>query len=190
MLSSGVWQNAILLIKDVPHVNALCWFCCHLPYYMECSKEVTLLVWHTLISSSPRLPISHLAAILVTLHKFPSKVVPLVPPTDTVCFGVIDQYKLFWLDRLHFLATQSKTYSVLHRASIQCFPKVARVADHVNRVADQLPHFSRPNDPQNLNWGEGPWVNLIGCTLQTCFIYKKHYDNVHWNAKGPCIIRT
>ena len=25
----------------------------------------------------------------------------------------------------------------------QCFPKVARVADHFNRVADQLPHFAR-----------------------------------------------
>ena len=37
----------------------------------------------------------------------------------------------------------------------QCFPKVTRVADHFNRVADQLPHFARPNDPQNLNWGGG-----------------------------------
>ncbi len=40
--------------------------------------------------------------------------------------------------------------------NMQCFPKVARVADHFNRVADQLPHFTRPNDPQNLNWGEEP----------------------------------
>ncbi len=30
----------------------------------------------------------------------------------------------------------------------QCFPKVARVADHFNRVADQLRHFARANDPQ------------------------------------------
>ncbi len=37
----------------------------------------------------------------------------------------------------------------------QCFPKVAWVADHFNRVADQLPHFARPNDPPNLNWGGG-----------------------------------
>ena len=36
---------------------------------------------------------------------------------------------------------------------LQCFPKVARVADHFNRVADQLPYFARPNDPQNLNGG-------------------------------------
>ena len=35
--------------------------------------------------------------------------------------------------------------------NFQCFPKVARVADHFNIVADQLPHFARPNDPQNLN---------------------------------------
>ena len=83
MLPSGVWQNASFLIEDVPHVNALCWFCCHLPSYMECSREVTLPVWHTLISYSPRQPISHLAAVLVTLHKFPSKVVPLVPPRFT-----------------------------------------------------------------------------------------------------------
>ena len=30
--------------------------------------------------------------------------------------------------------------------NLQCFLKVARVADHLNRVADQLRHFARPND--------------------------------------------
>ncbi len=38
---------------------------------------------------------------------------------------------------------------------MQCFPKVAQVADHFNKVADQLSHFARPNDPRNLNWGGG-----------------------------------
>ena len=51
---------------------------------------------------------------------------------------------------------EAQTHHMLDRpdtpVKLQCFPKVAPVADHFNRVADQLRHFARPNDPQNLNW--------------------------------------
>ena len=55
----------------------------------------------------------------------------------------------------HFGRQCLKWSHMNHKHVIQCFPKVARVADHFNRVADQLPHFARPNDPQNLNWWGG-----------------------------------
>ncbi len=57
----------------------------------------------------------------------------------------------------------------------QCFPKVARVADHFNRVADQRPHFARPNDPLNLNGGRNrsePVTNLVQ------LVYKCKGDNI------------
>ena len=63
--------------------------------------------------------------------------------------------RLFW-NPCQFVLLQVLYINVNWRWLVQCFPKVARVADHFNRVADQLPHFAKPNDPPNLNWGRGP----------------------------------
>ena len=90
-----------------------------------------------------------------------------------VCIQILTPTPLaitFWSDvelRLLPLILHGR---MLNYPIYQCFPKVARVADHFNRVADQLPHFARPNDPPNLKWGGGgTWVNLIGVYTANMF---------------------
>ena len=66
-----------------------------------------------------------------------------------------DKVSLHFVMWHYCVLLESELEEVLTSPCDQCFPKVARVADHFNRVADQLPHFPGPNDPQNLNWGRG-----------------------------------
>ncbi len=53
-------------------------------------------------------------------------------------------YDMYGVDHpiLEYWAAKTCTHPKNRDQSIQCFPKVARVADHFNRVADQLPHFA------------------------------------------------